>query len=60
MNPTGVVSQSILSRVRGPMEISHEAEMMYNATMRNALTTYDMMIKEGVSPEQADPFYHRT
>lgn len=37
----------------GPMEISHEAEMMYNATMRNALTTYDMMIKEGVSPEQA-------
>ena len=37
----------------GPMEISEEAEMMYHATMRNALTTYDMMIKEGVSPEQA-------
>ena len=37
----------------GPMEISEEAEMMYHATMRNALTTYDLMIKEGVSPEQA-------
>lgn len=35
------------------MEISQEAEMMYHATIRNALTTYDLMIKEGVSPEQA-------
>jgi thymidylate synthase (FAD) len=37
----------------GPMEISLEAEMMFHATLRNALTTYEMMIKEGVSPEQA-------
>ena len=37
----------------GPMEISQEAEMMFHATLRNALTTYDMMIKEGVAPEQA-------
>ena len=37
----------------GPMEISLEAEMMFNATLRNALTTYDLMIKEGVAPEQA-------
>jgi thymidylate synthase (FAD) len=37
----------------GAMEISQEAEMMFHATLRNALTTYDMMIKEGVSPEQA-------
>jgi len=27
--------------------------MMFNATLRNALTTYDLMIKEGVAPEQA-------
>lgn len=37
----------------GPMEISQEVEMMYHATIRNALTTYDLMIKEGVAPEQA-------
>ena len=37
----------------GPMEISQEAEMMFHATLRNALTTYDLMIKEGVAPEQA-------
>jgi len=37
----------------GPMEISQEAEMMYHATIRNALSTYDLMIKEGVAPEQA-------
>jgi len=37
----------------GPVEISTEAEMMYHATIRNALTTYELMIKEGVSPEQA-------
>lgn len=35
------------------MEISQEAEMMFHATLRNALTTYDLMIKEGVAPEQA-------
>ena len=37
----------------GPMEISLEADMMYHATCRNALTTYDMMIEQGVAPEQA-------
>ena len=37
----------------GAMEISQEAEMMFHATLRNALTTYDLMIKEGVAPEQA-------
>ena len=37
----------------GPMEISLDTEMMYYATIRNALTTYDKMIKEGVAPEQA-------
>jgi thymidylate synthase (FAD) len=37
----------------GPMEISLDAEMLYHATIRNALTTYDLMIKEGVAPEQA-------
>ena len=37
----------------GAMEISLEAEMMFHATLRNALTTYDLMIKEGVAPEQA-------
>lgn len=37
----------------GPMEISTEAEMMYHATIRNAMTTYDLMIEQGVSPEQA-------
>jgi thymidylate synthase (FAD) len=35
------------------MEISLDAEMLYHATIRNALTTYDLMIKEGVAPEQA-------
>ena len=35
------------------MEISQEAEMMFHATLRNALTTYEKMIKEGVAPEQA-------
>ena len=37
----------------GPMEISQEAEMMFHATLRNALTTYEMMIDQGVAPEQA-------
>ena len=37
----------------GPMEISTEAEMMFHATIRNAMTTYDLLLKEGVSPEQA-------
>lgn len=37
----------------GPMEISLDAEMLYHATIRNALTTYELMIKEGVAPEQA-------
>ena len=37
----------------GPMEISQDSEMLFHATCRNALTTYDRMIKEGVSPEQA-------
>jgi thymidylate synthase (FAD) len=37
----------------GPMEISLDADMMFHATCRNALTTYDMMIEQGVAPEQA-------
>jgi thymidylate synthase (FAD) len=37
----------------GAMEISLDAEMMFHATCRNALTTYNMMIEEGVAPEQA-------
>jgi len=37
----------------GPMEISLDSEMLYHATCRNALTTYERMIQEGVSPEQA-------
>ena len=37
----------------GPMEISQDSEMLFHATCRNALTTYDRMIKEGLSPEQA-------
>ena len=37
----------------GPVEISLEADMMYHATMRNAMTTYELMIKEGIAPEQA-------
>lgn len=37
----------------GTMEISLEADMMFHATCRNALTTYDMMIEQGVAPEQA-------
>ena len=37
----------------GPMEISLDTEMLYFATIRNALATYDRMIKEGVAPEQA-------
>jgi len=37
----------------GPMEISLDSEMLFHATCRNALTTYDRMIKEGVAPEQA-------
>lgn len=37
----------------GPMEISLDTEMLYYATIRNALTTYDRMIDEGVAPEQA-------
>lgn len=37
----------------GPMEISLDTEMLYFATIRNALATYDRMIEEGVAPEQA-------
>ena len=37
----------------GPMEISLDTEMLYYATIRNALTTYNRMIDEGVAPEQA-------
>ena len=37
----------------GTMEISLDSEMLYHATCRNALTTYERMIEEGVSPEQA-------
>jgi len=37
----------------GPMEISLDSEMLFHASCRNALTTYDRMIKEGVAPEQA-------
>ena len=37
----------------GPMEISLDSEILYHATCRNALTTYERMIQEGVSPEQA-------
>ena len=35
------------------MEISLDTEMLYYATIRNALTTYNRMIDEGVAPEQA-------
>ena len=37
----------------GPMEISLDSEVLFHATSRNAITTYDLMIKEGVAPEQA-------
>lgn len=37
----------------GPMEISLDSEILYHATCRNALTTYERMTQEGVSPEQA-------
>jgi thymidylate synthase (FAD) len=37
----------------GTMEISLDAEILFHATCRNALTTYDLMIEEGVAPEQA-------
>ena len=37
----------------GPMEISLDAEMMFQATCRNAFTTYSIMIEQGVAPEQA-------
>jgi len=37
----------------GAMEISLDSEMLFAATCRNALTTYDSMIAEGVAPEQA-------
>ena len=37
----------------GLMEISLDSEVLFHATSRNAITTYDLMIKEGVAPEQA-------
>ena len=37
----------------GRMEISLDTEILFHATCRNALTTYDRMIEEGVAPEQA-------
>jgi len=37
----------------GPMEISLDAEMMFQATCRNAFTTYSIMVEQGVAPEQA-------
>ena len=35
------------------MEISLDAEMLYHATIRNALSTYDSLLEDGVAPEQA-------
>ena len=37
----------------GPVEISLDSEMLFHATCRNALTAYESMINEGISPEQA-------
>ena len=37
----------------GPVEISLDSEMLFHATMRNALTTYDGLLEDGVCPEQA-------
>lgn len=37
----------------GPVEISLDSEMLYHATLRNALTTYDRLLEDGVCPEQA-------
>lgn len=37
----------------GPVEISLESEMLFHAACRNALTAYESMINEGISPEQA-------
>lgn len=37
----------------GPVEISLDAEMLYHATMRNAMSTYDSLLEDGVAPEQA-------
>jgi len=37
----------------GPVEISLDAEMLYHATIRNALSTYDSLLEDGVAPEQA-------
>ncbi len=37
----------------GSVEISLDSEMLFYATMRNALTTYDGLLEDGVCPEQA-------
>ena len=37
----------------GSVEISLDSEMLFHATMRNALTTYDGLLADGVCPEQA-------
>ena len=37
----------------GPVEISLDSEMLFHAACRNALTAYESMINEGISPEQA-------
>jgi thymidylate synthase (FAD) len=37
----------------GSVEISLDSEMLFHATMRNALTTYDGLLEDGVCPEQA-------
>lgn len=37
----------------GPVEISMDSEMIYHATLRNALTTYDKLLADGVAPEHA-------
>ena len=33
--------------------ISLDAEMLYHATIRNALSTYDSLLEDGVAPEMA-------
>ena len=37
----------------GSVEISLDSDMLFHATMRNALTTYDGLLEDGVCPEQA-------
>ena len=37
----------------GSVEISLDSDMLFHATMRNALTAYDRLLEDGVCPEQA-------